>query len=94
DGKPTPLILFGMPNMEQERTDYALEIPVLGSLILRHSLTEPIPALKDFPKEERPNSPIVFWSFRIMVGLGLLMIFQSFYSIWLRKKNTLYTSRW
>ncbi|MFX4036849.1 cytochrome ubiquinol oxidase subunit I, partial [Streptococcus suis] len=66
--------------MEQERTDYALEIPVLGSLILRHSLTEPIPALKDFPKEERPNSPIVFWSFRIMVGLGLLMIFQSFYS--------------
>lgn len=87
DGKPTPLILFGMPNMEQERTDYALEIPVLGSLILRHSLTEPIPALKDFPKEERPNSPIVFWSFRIMVGLGLLMIFQSFYSMWLRKKE-------
>lgn len=87
DGKPTPLILFGMPNMEQERTDYALEVPVLGSLILLHSLTEPIPALKDFPKEERPNSPIVFWSFRIMVGLGLLMIFQSFYSMWLRKKE-------
>ncbi|MDN4715107.1 cytochrome ubiquinol oxidase subunit I [Vibrio parahaemolyticus] len=87
DGKPTPLILFGIPNMEQERTDYALEIPVLGSLILRHSLTEPIPALKDFPKEERPNSPIVFWSFRIMVGLGLLMIFQSFYSMWLRKRT-------
>ncbi len=94
DGEPTPLILFGMPNMEEERTDYALEIPVLGSLILRHSLTEPIPALKDFPKDERPNSLVVFWSFRIMVALGMLMILQGFYGLWLRRKNSLYTQSW
>jgi cytochrome d ubiquinol oxidase subunit I len=94
DGEPTPLILFGIPNMEEERTDYALKIPVLGSLILRHSLTEPIPALKDFPKDERPNSPVVFWSFRIMVALGMLMILQGLYSLWLRRKNTLYSTNW
>ncbi|HAQ87023.1 MAG TPA: cytochrome ubiquinol oxidase subunit I, partial [Pseudomonas sp.] len=49
---------------------YKVEIPYLGSLILKHSLTEQIPALKDFPKEDRPNSTIVFWTFRIMVALG------------------------
>ncbi|WP_319534476.1 cytochrome ubiquinol oxidase subunit I [uncultured Vibrio sp.] len=94
DGEPTPLILFGFPNMETEKTEYTLEIPVLGSLILRHSLTEPIPALKDFPKDERPNSLVVFWSFRIMVALGMLMILQGFYSLWLHRKNALYTTNW
>lgn len=89
-GEPTPLILFGWPNMEAERTDYAIEIPAMASLILKHSLTEPIPALKDFPADERPYSPLIFWSFRIMVALGLLMIGQGLVSVWLRKKNRLY----
>ncbi|WP_311567989.1 cytochrome ubiquinol oxidase subunit I [Photobacterium arenosum] len=89
-GEPTPLILFGLPNMETERTDYAIEIPAMASLILKHSLTEPIPALKDFPADERPYSPLIFWSFRIMVALGLLMIGQGLISVWLRKKNRLY----
>ncbi|WP_136487410.1 cytochrome ubiquinol oxidase subunit I [Vibrio sp. H11] len=94
NGEPTPLILFGLPNMEQERTDYALEIPLLGSLILRHSLSEPIPALQDFPIDERPYSPVIFWSFRLMVALGMLMILQGVYSLWLRRKNALYSTRW
>lgn len=94
DNEPTPLILFGIPNMEQERTNYKLEIPVLGSLILRHSFSEPIPALKEFPKDERPNSLIIFWSFRIMVALGILMILQGIYSLWLRRQNTLYDCTW
>ncbi len=46
----------------------------LGSLILTPSLHKQVPALKDFPKEDRPYSPAVFWSFRIMVGMGVLMI--------------------
>jgi cytochrome d ubiquinol oxidase subunit I len=49
--------------MEQERTRYGLEIPALGSLILTHSLDKQVPALKEFA-EDRPNSTIVFWSFR------------------------------
>ncbi len=78
--------------MEQERTKFALEVPYLGSLILTHSLNQQIPALKSFPPADRPNSTVVFWSFRIMVGLGLLMITQGILSLWLRYKK-LYASR-
>jgi cytochrome d ubiquinol oxidase subunit I len=90
---PTPLILFGWPDMQREETRFTVEIPVLGSLILNHSLTEPIPALKDFPPEDRPNATIVFWTFRIMVGLGLLMILTGLWSLWLRWRDRLYQSR-
>ncbi|MDH0288580.1 cytochrome ubiquinol oxidase subunit I [Pseudomonas sp. GD04087] len=92
-GEPTPLILFGWPDMEREETRFKIEIPVLGSLILNHSLTEPIPALKDFPKADRPNSTIVFWSFRIMAGLGMLMILVGLWSAWLRWRKRLFESR-
>jgi len=92
-GEPTPLILFGLPDMQAETTRYALEIPVLGSLILTHSLDKQVPALKDFPPEDRPNSTVIFWSFRVMVGLGMLMIATGLWSLWLRKRGTLYSSR-
>ncbi|MHB9327801.1 cytochrome ubiquinol oxidase subunit I [Phytobacter ursingii] len=92
-GEATPLLLFGLPDMEQERTRYAVAIPALGSLILTHSLHEQVPALKDFPKADRPNSTIVFWSFRLMVGMGLLMIALGILSLWLRYRHRLYTSR-
>ncbi|WP_210450203.1 cytochrome ubiquinol oxidase subunit I [Pantoea ananatis] len=92
-GEATPLILFGLPDMEEERTKYALEIPYLGSLILTHSLDKQVPALKSFPKEDRPNSTIIFWSFRVMVALGLLMITLGVVSMWLRYKGRLYQSR-
>jgi len=92
-GEPTPLLLFGWPDMEQERTRYGLEIPALGSLILTHSLDKQVPALKDFPKEDRPNSTIVFWSFRIMAGLGMLMLLLGVVAVWLRYRQRVYTSR-
>ncbi|WP_346829122.1 cytochrome ubiquinol oxidase subunit I [Pseudomonas abietaniphila] len=91
--EPSPLILFGIPDMKEERTKYAVEIPYLGSLILTHSLDKQIPALKSFPPEDRPNSLIVFWSFRIMVALGMLMIFVGLWSAWLRWRGGLYTNR-
>ncbi|MDF3930992.1 cytochrome ubiquinol oxidase subunit I [Pseudomonas citronellolis] len=93
EGGPTPLILFGLPDMQREETRFKVEIPVLGSLILKHSLTEPIPALKDFPREDRPNSTIVFWSFRIMAGLGMLMILVGLWSLWLRRSGGLFRNR-
>lgn len=91
--KLTPLILFGLPDMQAQMTRYKVEIPYLGSLILNHSLSKPIPALKSFPKSDRPNSTVVFWSFRVMVGLGMLMILQVIISLWLRKKRRLYSSQ-
>lgn len=91
-GEATPLILFGIPDIDEEKTKYALQIPYLGSLILTHSLDKQVPALKEFPKDDRPNSLIVFWSFRIMVGLGMLMILVGVWGTWLRYKKKLYQS--
>ncbi len=88
----TPLILFGIPDMAEEKTKYAIEIPYLGSLILTHSLDKQIPALKSFALEDRPNSSIIFWSFRVMAGLGMLMICLGLLSVILRKKKRLYHS--
>ena len=59
-----------MPNMKTETTDYEISIPHLGSLILTHEWNGEVPGLKSFPPENRPYSPVVFWSFRLMVGLG------------------------
>jgi cytochrome bd ubiquinol oxidase subunit I len=87
------LLLFGWPDMEREETRYAVGVPHLGSLILTHSWDGKIPALKDFPAADRPNSTIVFWSFRTMVGLGLLMIALGLCSAWLRWRGRLWTSR-
>jgi cytochrome d ubiquinol oxidase subunit I len=92
-GEATPLILVGWPDMQREETRFKLEVPYLGSLILTHSLTEQVPALKSFPPEDRPNSTVVFWSFRIMVGLGMLMILAGVWSLWLRWRGGLYQSR-
>lgn len=92
-GEATPLILFGVPDMDAEETKYKIEIPYLGSMILTHSLEKQVPALKEFPKEDRPNSLIVFWSFRIMVGLGVLMILVGVWGTWLRYKKKLYESK-
>ncbi|MFJ3483422.1 cytochrome ubiquinol oxidase subunit I [Pseudomonas sp. NPDC090202] len=91
--EPTPLILFGWPDMKEEKTKFAIEVPYLGSLILTHSLEKQIPALKSFPPEDRPNSSIVFWSFRVMAGLGMLMIAVGLWSAWLRWRGGLYSNR-
>lgn len=92
-GEPSPLILAGWPDMKAEKTRYAIEIPVLGSLILTHSLDKQIPALKSFPPEDRPNSTVIFWTFRLMVSMGMLMILAGLLSLWLRRGQKLYTSR-
>ncbi|TFH88451.1 cytochrome ubiquinol oxidase subunit I [Billgrantia azerbaijanica] len=91
--EPTPLILFGWPDMEREETRFKLEIPALGSLLLMHGLDEQVPALKEFAPEDRPNATLVFWSFRLMVGLGGLMIILGFLGCYLRWKGRVYDSR-
>ena len=88
-----PLILFGMPDMERETTRYAIELPRLGSLILTHTWDGQIKGLKEFPKRDRPNAAIVFWSFRIMVGLGFAMIGLGLWSLCKRRGGALFTSR-
>ena len=83
-----------MPDMANERTDWAVEIPHLGALILTHTWDGAIKGLKEFPPQDRPNSPVVFWAFRIMVGLGLLMAAVGVWAAWLRLRGRLYASPW
>ena len=75
-GKPgaMPRSLFsdGRPRM-RKRHKYAVEIPGLSSLILTHDLNGEVKGLKAWPKDDRPPVLLVFWPFRIMVGIGLLM---------------------
>lgn len=92
-GQGVPLILFGWPDMAAETTRYAIEIPHLGSLILTHSSHGQFPGLSEFRPQDRPNSTIVFWSFRIMVGLGFLMLALALWGAWLRWRGRLYDSR-
>ena len=89
-----PLILFGLPDMAAEETKYALEIPKLGSLILTHSWDGYVQGLKDWAPADRPNAPLVFWSFRIMVGLGVLMALMGVASLLLRWRGRLYETGW
>jgi cytochrome d ubiquinol oxidase subunit I len=90
----TALNLFGIPDMQAETTRYAVSIPHLGSLILTHSWDGQIKGLKSFPKEDRPNSTLVFWTFRVMAGLGMLMIAFALAAWVLRRRGRLYDAKW
>ena len=87
-----PLLLVGWPDDELEKTHFKIGIPHLGSLILTHSWGGSIPALKDFPTDERPDSTIVFWTFRIMVGLGMLMLLLGNIGAWKLWRGRLFQS--
>jgi len=92
-GESVPLILFGWPDMQAEKTLAPVEIPHLGSLILTHTWDGQIRGLDDFPADQRPNSTIVFWTFRLMVGLGVLMLLLGLGGAWLRWRGDLYRQR-
>ncbi len=89
-----PLALFGWPNQDAQRLDYAVTLPKLSSLILKHDLNAPLPGLRAFPRENQPPVAIVFWSFRIMVGLGLAMFALGLWSLWARWRGKLYEWPW
>jgi len=88
-----PLFLFGLPDQETATVKYSLAIPKLGSLILHHSFSAPTKGLKTVPRKEWPPVAIVFWSFRIMVGLGLLMIALGAFALYARIRQRLYEWR-
>jgi cytochrome d ubiquinol oxidase subunit I len=89
-----PLILFGSPDREAKRVDYAVEIPQLGSLLLEHSLDAPLAGLDTIPDDEEPPVGIVFWPFRIMVGLGFAMLGLGVWSLIARWRSRLYEWTW
>jgi cytochrome d ubiquinol oxidase subunit I len=80
-----PLVLFAWPDEAAEKNRYEIAIPKLGSYILTRDFGGTVPGLKVWP---------VFWSFRIMAGIGFLMLALGLWSLWLRWKGGLYENRW
>ncbi|MBY0318086.1 MAG: cytochrome ubiquinol oxidase subunit I [Reyranella sp.] len=85
-----PLVLFGWPDQAEGKNLYAVEIPKASSLILKHSLDAPLKGLDTVDRKDWPPVAIVFWAFRIMVGLGTLMLLLGLVSLWARVRKRLY----
>ncbi|MEN9896189.1 MAG: hypothetical protein RIR97_2041 [Pseudomonadota bacterium] len=89
-----PLILFGIPNSAEKRIDYAIEIPKLSSLILKHDLNAPMAGLDTVPDELEPPVAVVFWSFRVMIALGFAMLGLALWSLYARYRKRLDKDIW
>jgi cytochrome d ubiquinol oxidase subunit I len=89
-----PLILFGIPDSEAKTVRYAIEIPKMSSLILKHELDAPLAGLDTVPDDLEPPVPMLFWSFRIMVGIGFAMLGIGLWSLWGRVRGKLYDMPW
>ncbi|OSP54541.1 cytochrome ubiquinol oxidase subunit I [Pseudoruegeria sp. SK021] len=89
-----PLILFGIPNQDEQRVAYSIAIPKLSSLILKHDLNAPLAGLDTVPREDQPPVAIVFFAFRVMVGLGFAMLGLGLWGLWRRYRGALYSDRW
>lgn len=87
--KGAPLVLFGIPDEEQKKTHFAIEVPKGASLILSHDKDGELKGLNEFTNKHPPVKPL-FFGFRLMVGLGMLMLAVSWLGVWLiiRKKQT------
>jgi cytochrome bd ubiquinol oxidase subunit I len=89
-----PLILFGIPDDDAQRMTHVVEVPKLSSLILKHDANAPLAGLDTIAPQDRPPVEVVFWSFRVMVGLGLLMLLLGVASLVARLMKRLYDWRW
>jgi len=89
-----PLKLFGWPDQAAETTRFAVQIPKLSSLILTHELDGQVKGLKAWPRDERPPAAWIFWSFRVMVGIGLMMILTGLIAAVLFWRKRLFDTGW
>lgn len=85
-----PLILVGFPDERLQRVNFSVEIPKLSSLVLAHDLNAPLAGLDTIPRQDWPPVAIVFWSFRVMVGLGLAILGLGLLSLWARLRGKLF----
>ncbi len=89
-----PLLLFAIPDSKAEANHLEIKIPHGASLILTHQWDGVVPGLKDVPKEDRPPVGVVFWSFRVMVGLGFVFLLIGAWGLYARVRGTLEHSTW
>jgi cytochrome d ubiquinol oxidase subunit I len=89
-----PMVLFAWPDLAAERNEYVLAIPRLGSLILTHDWNGKVEGLKAVRRADRPPVLYVFYAFRLMVGIGVLLLLIALTGLYLRLRNRLYDTRW
>jgi cytochrome d ubiquinol oxidase subunit I len=94
DKRPADLVLFALPDQKEERNRAEIAVPYLGSIILTHSLDGRVPVLKDYAPQDRPRVATVFFAFRIMVGIGLVLIAIGLAGAWLWWRKTLFETTW
>jgi cytochrome d ubiquinol oxidase subunit I len=92
--KPADLVLFAWPNEKEERNDFEIAIPNLASFIITHDMQGLFKGLKDFAPQDRPPVKPVFFAFRVMVGIGLLMIAIGIYGAYLWLRGRLFERGW
>jgi len=85
-----PLVLLGIPDEKNRRMDYSVEIPKLSSLILAHDINAPLAGLNTIPRADWPPVAIIFWSFRVMVALGMAIFGLGLLSLLARVRSKLY----
>lgn len=93
-GEGEPLRLFALPDQQQQRNHWEVAIPAAGSLYLRHNLSGQIKSLREFPATDIPPVAPVFFAFRLMVGLGLMMFMVSLTALIQRLRGRLWQTRW
>ncbi len=88
-----PFVVIAFPDMEKERNDFEIAIPNGTSLLVTHTFDGRVQGLKDFPRGDRPNASVLFWTFRLMVAVGFLYFFMMIWAAFLWWRGGLYQSR-
>ena len=91
---PAPYYWFIVPDQQNQRNRFALGIPYLGSIWLTHSLNGRVEGLKNTPRDRQPTMGWVFYGFRLMYGIAIVMFGVCVASLWLRWQGRLFTTRW
>jgi cytochrome d ubiquinol oxidase subunit I len=91
---PAPYYWLIIPDQKNQRNRFAVGTPYLGSIWLTHSLHGRVEGLKNTPRDRQPRMGMVFYAFRIMYGLAILMFALGVASLWLRLRGRLFASRW
>jgi cytochrome bd ubiquinol oxidase subunit I len=93
-GKGVAATIFAWPDMTSESNLFEVAVPHVGSLYLTHSWDGEVQGLKAFPRENRPYVPIVFFAFRVMAGIGMLLLAVAITGFVLRLRGRLFSTRW
>jgi cytochrome d ubiquinol oxidase subunit I len=92
--KGAPLLLFAWPSQKEQKNTYVFGIPKLASLINTHDLDGEMQGLKSVSRKDQPMVAPVFFTFRIMIVIGLLMLTTAFTALYLRHNQRLYKAKW